>query len=131
MDKILNLVAGDFTIRLNVADAENWCKVYFLDSKNGSSVFLGVDTLKIICYRLFSALKREDLSNIETHKHGNLELFWILSLSEQHASIYGSLTDSLGIRIFCVEDGGQFLPEILLEEQDIENWIITLKEFVV
>jgi hypothetical protein len=110
-----------------------WCRVYFFDSKKGKSVFLGADALKIICNRICSALKRENINEKEMEKHEGYDIFWILSLAEQHAAIHGSLTDNFGIKLFCVEDGTPptFFPEINLERQDVENWISTLEETIV
>ena len=130
MDKIINLLAGNYMLKLETKNISNWCKVYFLDSQKGLSVFLGADDMKIICSRLCSALKGEKLNEKAIYKHGNRELFWILSLFEQHASIYGTLIDNFGIKIFCVEDGGEYLPELYLEKHDVESWISTLEKAI-
>jgi len=123
---MINLTAGNYTLNLEVVNSSNWCKVYFFDSQKDIPIFLGADTLEIICSKLCSALRREDFNEKKIHKHGDLELFWVLSLAERHAAIYASLADNFGIKIFCVEDGGHFLPEFYLEKQDVKNWIWNL-----
>lgn len=130
MGKIIKLMAGNHMLKLEADNSSNWCKVYFFDHQKGSSVLLGADDLKSICSKLYSALKMENLNGKEIYKHETQELFWILSLFEQHTSIYGSLTDNLDMKIFCVEDCGCFLPEVHLEKQDIEKWILTIEKEV-
>ena len=130
MDKIVKLIAGNYTLSLEVNNSSNWCKVYFIDSQKTSSIFLGADDLKVVCSKLKSALKWENLKEREMYRYGDIELFWILSLFEKHASIYGSVTDNYGIKIFCVEDGGHYLPEFHVEKNDIQRWISTLEKEV-
>ena len=126
MDKMITLLSGDYSLLFTVNKATNWCIVQFHSIKNNTSTLLGADDFVIICSRLHSVLKKERLNDKETFIHGDFELFWILSLFEQHASIYGSVTNSLGIRIFCVEDGGNYLPELHLTMIDVQRWLAIL-----
>lgn len=128
MDKIIKLLTKNNTLFLKVNKITNWCKVYHIDTIKGANTFLGADNYTIISLRLCSALKRENIDTKIMYKQGNTVWFWMLTLSEVHAAIYGSLTDNYGIKILCIEDGGRYLPELSLEKQDVEYWIATLQK---
>lgn len=133
MDKTVNLTAGDYCLSLETANESNWCKVYYKDLRENTSVYLGADCPEVICSRLYSALKMEKISEKRISRLGVMDLFWILSLAEAHASIYGSITDTSCIQIYCAEDGengAKFLPVIRLEKQDAADWISALEEYI-
>ena len=131
MGKIVRLMANNIILTLKIVNEANWCRVYFENRENNSVIFLGADNLKIILFRMITALKREGFNEKKPYEHGDLVLFWILSLSEQHTSIYASLQHPHDIKIFCIEDDGHFLPEIHLIEKDIASWISILSRGLV
>ena len=124
---IVNLLAGNYLLKLEADESSKWCKVHFIDFQKDSCIFLGADDLMIIASRLYAALKSESLKTNEAFQKNDNDLFWILSLFEKHASIYGSLTSSFGMKLFLVEDSGQYLPELDLNKQNIEEWIFALE----
>jgi len=125
MDKIIELHANGALLRLEMINEFGWCQVYLINDKVTS---LGADTFAVIKDRLTNYLRSNDSDMKQIITHNDYKLQWILSLSEKHAAIYGTLASDNGdLRIFCVEDGGYYLPEVYLQKPDVERWIFELE----
>ena len=125
MAKVVELQADGNILRLEIVNELNWCQVYLINDKITS---LGADTAEIIKTRLVDYFRGKNTDKKLFYAHKDLELQWILSLSEKHATIYGTLATCSGdMKIFCVEDGGHFLSEMNLRKRDIKEWILTLE----
>lgn len=53
-------------------------------------------------------------------------MFWILSLSEKHATINGHWKTDDSIDIIVIEDGGNILPILCLQKEDVLQWKMAL-----
>jgi hypothetical protein len=110
-----------------VAESDWKCHVYFSDNNKYQNHYLGVVQVEYVCSQLILGLLKERVEGDGVYKHGDLDVFWIMSLFVGHASLYGNISDS-GFNLFCVEDGGHYLPTITLNSDCIKQWVIQLSE---
>ncbi len=125
MDKVV-LKSKEFFLTL-VVDFDWQCHVYFSDSSSYENVYLGTERVEFICSQLISGISKDSVEGEGVYKYGDIDVFWIISLFGGHASLYGNVSD-MGFRLFCVEDGGHYLPTITLDQQCINDWVIQLSD---
>lgn len=126
MDKVV-LRSKKLTLTL-VAEYDWQCHVYYSDKQNYKNVYLGTERVEFICTQLISGITKDSVDGDGVYKHGEIDIFWIMSLFGGHASLYGNVSDKV-FKLFCVEDGGHFLPTITLNQWCIKKWVTQLSKF--
>ncbi|MGP8311042.1 hypothetical protein ACG0Z4_09240 [Enterocloster aldenensis] len=126
MDKVvLKSKGGALTL---VAESDWQCHVFFSKRSSFKKVYLGIASVEYVCSNLISGLSKKLMGGEGVYKHGDIDVFWIMSLFCGHASLYGNVSD-MGFKLFCVEDGGHYLPTIALDQQYINDWVAQLSDF--
>ena len=84
------------------ADERGWCRVRLrLESRD---IALGAELQNILIERLDRALL-DELPGDESGRIGGVPVRWVLSLSEQHATIYAAEVDGVRRLFFQAGDG--------------------------
>ncbi|WP_455649064.1 hypothetical protein [Enterocloster citroniae] len=125
MDKVV-LKSKGFALTL-VVESDWQCHVYFSKRSSFKKVYLGIERVEYVCSHLISGLTRKLMEGEGIYKHGDINVFWIMSLFVGHARLYGNVSD-MGFKLFCVEDGGHYLPTITLTQQCINDWVAQLSD---
>jgi hypothetical protein len=94
---------------------DRWCRVTL--SSAGGEIPLGAERLSYLIDHLSSFLQ-----------HPKATLSWILSLSERHASLYGSLDASGSIEILVQDANALTIGAISLSESEAATWSATLAQ---
>lgn len=106
-------------------NAIDWWRVF---SVGNETTFLGADVIINLTSRLTNYLKSVDIEEKPLYEHDGNKIIWITSLAEKHACLYGTIpSEDDGAIIYCVEDGGHFLPELKLNKQIVNEWISKLE----
>jgi len=100
---------------------DRWCKMYY---SGESQVYLGAEVVSIIRDKLMFALEKVAGNNVFTYQ--GIEMFWVLSLSEKHATINAHYQAMDSIDIYIIEDGANMLPPLELKREHIEQWKLAL-----
>lgn len=113
-------------MRLSTDEGDAWCSVELVTPAGVTK--LGADTLSIIRGRLLAALRGPPDSG-PTQEGGPAPRTrsWVLSLSEEHASIY--VTDEGGLQMLEIWDGaGAQLSTLSLDETTAAAWVSLLSK---
>jgi hypothetical protein len=114
--------SGATTLTLSTEEGGQWCSLILL--VGGRVHELGADDLTVIKQRLARAVS-DVLAGDKGGKIDGLEVTWIASLSERHASIYAA--DENGHRlIFFADERGQLLARVELQDDERRRWLGTL-----
>ena len=76
-----------------VAESDWQCHVYFSKRRSFKKVYLGIERVEYVCSYLISGLTRKLMEGEGVYKHGDIDVFWIMSLSIKHACLYGNVSD--------------------------------------
>ena len=114
MDEI-ELVVGNKKIKIEISN-EEWCRVYCVN--DDSIINLGADSLKVIISKLLFAY---DINNRKYVSYKGMEIFSIINLMEPHISIVGKDVGDSGLELLCIEDGGNVIPLMTLEQEEIKR----------
>ena len=93
---VTKLVAPDVELTLS-SDKDGWCKVDV--SLRGKTVRLGADQRRLVADRLALALEGELKGDVVGVING-MNVVWVLSLSEAHATIFVADVDGRRVLFF-------------------------------
>jgi hypothetical protein len=118
---VIILPANGSTLTLQ-SDSDGWCTAYILF--DDMKIRLGAEHQDVIVDGLVSALEG-DLKPNTVGQIQEVEVVWILSLAEEHATIYAG--DRNGYRILFFEDAsGQLIGSVKLTSEDRQHWLSIL-----
>jgi hypothetical protein len=118
----IHLKSGSTTLTLQVGN-QGWTSVVLLIDEHKHS--LGADTLSIIATRIINALEAP-LASKDSGEIDGVRVRWVLSLSEQHHTIYLAVVNE-GIKLFIQHPDTTVVGSILLSDSDIARWLESLR----
>jgi hypothetical protein len=122
---VISLNAEGGTLVLRQADGAWWQLVVVVGS---SEHVLGCDTRRIIVSRLRNGLT-DTLGPKTAGLFEGIQSSWVLSLSEEHGSVYAG--DREGVRLLFFQDAnGSYLGCLRLSSQERETWSRNLEELL-
>jgi len=118
---VRTLTTDDFNLTLE-SDSNGWCEVYIRIGYK--TIRLGADHEAIVVQRLMSAMDR-NLNGPMVGAIQGINVVWILSLAEEHATIYAG--DDAGYRILFFQDAsGNPVGDVRLTHDDKRHWLSIL-----
>lgn len=119
----ITLNSESANLKLSVGK-DTWTTVVL--DRNGESIPLGADVLRIITSRLIGAL--DEPEKLELCKNlREVQAAWVLSLSECHCSIYIA-KEGQGVRLYVQNAEGEIFSSFLLSEMESSLWTERLRE---
>lgn len=119
---VIKLVTSETELTLR-SDQDGWCEVdLFL---GGRTVRLGADQQQLVIERLASGLDRELKGDVVGVISG-MDVVWVLSLSEEHGTIFAA-DDGERRVIFFQEASGSLLGTVALSGEDRARWLGQLR----
>lgn len=119
---VIKLVASKTELTLR-SDDDGWCEIdLFLGGRN---VRLGADQQKLVTERLASGLDRELKGDVVGVING-MDVVWVLSLSEEHGTIFAAADGERRV-IFFQEASGLLLGTVVLSTEDRARWLGQLR----
>lgn len=119
---VTRLVAPDVELTLS-SDKDGWCEVDL--SLRGRTVRLGADQQQLVTDRLASALE-DELKGDVTGVINGINVVWVLSLCEDHATIFAADADVRRV-LFFQDSSGSLLGSANLTAEDRMQWLARLR----
>lgn len=113
---VKTLEASGARLRLDV-EGNGWCRVTL--QEGGRSTALGADRADIVARRLTAALLG-NLSNSVVGRLQGMPVRWVLSLAEQHGSIYVNTEGRF--TLFFQDADGKLIYTLDLSEEEKVRW---------
>lgn len=124
-NKVLTLQAENVAFEITPILENGWTQVYFI--VENQKYFLGAETLNYILNHLLDALGGK-----QTKPAGTIEgeeVFWVLTLSEIHSSIYAAIGEI--IRFYIQDKNAEIIFRFNLSIQERLIWQQKITEFPV
>jgi hypothetical protein len=120
---VLELKTGTLTMRLD-PNRDGWCKVILLTA--GKEITLGADVFPVLRTRLREAFRSDSAASVCGEIDGR-PVRWVLSLFEEHGSIYAA--DDRGSVILYFQDAdGKMIAQTVLGAIERRSWIEKLSD---
>ncbi|HEX8616121.1 MAG TPA: hypothetical protein VF911_00935 [Thermoanaerobaculia bacterium] len=120
----LSLDDGARAVVLEETSGVRWFACVFVDARNGESLPLGAENREYLLSRLRTVL---DESEDVVGTIDGRPVRWILSLAEQHVSIYVNADGAPGRTLFVQDSRGEVLRKAELHPADIRIWRASLQ----
>ena len=117
------LEATNCALKLEI-NSDNWCRVYL--QLDNSDKYLGADSYNIIRERLCNAFSHQ--LNNDSFGFKGLDLFWVLSLAETHATINACYENNATVSLIAIEDGGHILPKLCFNTNHVNHVLMLLQQ---
>jgi hypothetical protein len=101
-----------------ITDSTGWTKVYFISSDIRKHI--GADTIEIIQNRLIENLCHPNSAS--AGKINGQEVFWVISLSEEHYTLYASKITE-GWQVYLQGPDGKIYWSGLLSKNQHDLWV--------
>jgi hypothetical protein len=115
---VIKLVASETELTLR-SDKDGWCEVDLFFG--GRTVRLGADQQQLVIERFASGLERELKGDVAGVING-MDVVWVLSLSEEHGTIFAAGDGERRV-IFFQEASGSLLGTVVLSAEDRARWL--------